>query len=198
MEAKEVKYIRTMLGLTQLEFANRLGVSLKTVTNYEAGGVIPLAKQKKLEELKKETEIEIVSKTNPLNEYSIVPILPISARGGSLNDFVMSITSTDCEKLVSPINGVDFAITVTGDSMAPEYPNGAKILIKKVNEKAFIDWGRVYVLDTCNGTVIKKIMPGSNEDRIKCESLNISYPPFEICFRDMFGMYRVLMLLTEK
>lgn len=139
-----------------------------------------------------------LSATPPVSEINIVPLLPVSAIGGSLNDFIVSVMPEDCEKIVSPIKGVDFAISVTGDSMAPEYPSGSKILIKKIDEKAFIEWGRVYVLDTRNGSVIKKIMPGTNDDRVRCESLNPDYPSFEVCFSDMFGMYRVLMLLTEK
>lgn len=85
----------------------------------------------------------------------MVLLLPVSAQGGSLNDFVVSVKESDCEKVVSPIRGVDFAMTVSGDSMSPEYPNGSRIFIKKINERAFIEWGKVYVLDTCNGTVIK-------------------------------------------
>lgn len=79
-----------------------------------------------------------------------------------------------------------------------EYPSGSKILVKKINEKAFIDWGRVYVLDTCNGAVIKKIMPGSTEDKVKCLSINEEYPSFEVAFDDIFGMYRVLMCMSLK
>jgi phage repressor protein C with HTH and peptisase S24 domain len=62
------------------------------------------------------------------------------------------------------MEGADWAITVSGESMAPEYPSGAQILVKKINEKAFIDWGKVYVLDTCNGTVIKILTPSKKTD----------------------------------
>ena len=51
-----------------------------------------------------------------------VPLLPISAQGGSLNDFVVSVKDSDCEQVISPIKGADFAMTVAGDSMSPEYP----------------------------------------------------------------------------
>lgn len=125
-------------------------------------------------------------------------LLPVSARGGTLVDFAASVNRYECEKVVSPIKGIDFAMTVTGDSMAPEYPNGSRIFIKKINERAFIDWGRVYVLDTCNGAVIKQIMPGSSNECVRCVSLNKEYPDFEVQFNDMYGMYRVLLLLTEK
>ncbi|WP_297627918.1 S24 family peptidase, partial [uncultured Rikenella sp.] len=100
----------------------------------------------------------------------------ISAQGGPLNDFVTSVKREDCEKIASPIRGVDFAMSVSGDSMAPEYPSGCKILVKKIDEKAFIEWGRVYVLDTCNGSVVKKIMPGDRDGQVRCVSINDDYP----------------------
>lgn len=129
-----------------------------------------------------------------------VLLLPVSAQGGSLNDFVMSVKESDCERIISPIKGADFAMSVAGDSMAPEYPSGSQILIKKINERAFIDWGRVYVLDTCNGSVIKKIMPSEDGDagKVRCVSINPDYPPFHVSFEDIYGMYRVLLCMSVK
>ena len=129
-----------------------------------------------------------------------VPLLPVSAQGGSFNDFVESIKETDCERIVSPVKSVDLAITVSGDSMAPEYPSGCKVLIKKINEEAFIEWGKVYVLDTCNGTVIKEVHRGKSEDEIECYSINPDpkFQPFSVKFTDIFGMYRVIMCMSLK
>lgn len=64
-------------------------------------------------------------------EVTLVPLLPVSAQGGRLNDFVVSVRKEDCEKLISPIKDADFAIMISGDSMAPEYPSGSKVLVKK-------------------------------------------------------------------
>ncbi len=127
-----------------------------------------------------------------------VLLLPISAQGGSFNDFVVSVKESDCERIVSPIKGADFAIPVSGDSMAPEYPPGSQVLIKKINERAFIDWGRVYVLDTCNGTVIKKLLPSEKPDTVVCRSINPEYPSFEVSLADVYGVYRVLMCMSLK
>lgn len=135
---------------------------------------------------------------NGQSELYTIPLLPVSAQGGSFNDFVVSIKDSDCEKIISPIKGADYAISVTGDSMAPEYPSGSQVLIKRINEKAFIDWGRVYVLDTCNGTVIKRVYPTDDENVIECRSINPEYPPFQVSFEDMYGMYRVLMCMSMK
>ena len=53
------------------------------------------------------------------------------------------------------------------DSMSPEYPSGSVI---KKNEKAFIEWGKTYVLDTENGAVIKNIRRTDNPEVIECVS----------------------------
>lgn len=131
---------------------------------------------------------------------SFVPLLPVYAYGGSLNDFATSVNEYDCEKVISPIVGVDFSIQVSGDSMAPEYPNGSRIFIKKINERAFIEWGKTYVLDTCNGTVVKRIIPSEREGYIRCVSINPNpvYAPFEVALADVFGMYKVMLCMSIK
>lgn len=133
-------------------------------------------------------------------EVSLIPLLPVAAQGGKLNDFVVSVKDRDCEKVVSPIRNADFAMPVAGDSMAPEYPNGSQVHIKKINEKAFIEWGKVYVLDTCNGTVIKRLVPSDKEDYIRCLSINTDpiYAPFEIFLGDIYGIYKVMLCLSIK
>ena len=129
----------------------------------------------------------------------IVPLMPISAKGGTLDEFSRSILENDCEKVLSPIKGADFAITVCGDSMSPDYPSGCHILIKKIEERAFIDWGKVFVLDTVNGTIIKKLMPVADDpSKIRCISINPEYPPYEISLEYVRGIYRVLMCMALK
>ena len=139
-----------------------------------------------------ETSEEITAK--------LIPLLPIAAQGGSLNDFVVSVKESDCEKVVSPIRGADFAMPISGDSMAPEYPNGSQIFIKRINEKAFIEWGKVYVLDTCNGVVVKVLVPSQNDGYVRCVSINTDpiFAPFEVAWEDIHGVYRVLLCMSVK
>ena len=139
-----------------------------------------------------ETSEEITAK--------LIPLLPIAAQGGSLNDFVVSVKESDCEKVVSPIRGADFAMPISGDSMAPEYPNGSQIFIKRINERAFIEWGKVYVLDTCNGVVVKILVPSQKEGYVRCVSINTDpiFAPFEIAWEDINGVYRVLLCMSVK
>jgi phage repressor protein C with HTH and peptisase S24 domain len=131
-------------------------------------------------------------------EQEMVLVVPTGARGGSIADFSLAVKEYDCERIVTPIKGADYAIQVTGDSMSPEYPSGSMILIKKINEKAFVEWGKTYVLDTINGAVIKTIRRTDNPEVIECVSSNPAYQPFTMETKYINGWYRVLMVLALK
>lgn len=205
--------------LTPYRISKDIKVSQGTLKNYLDGATTPTASiMKQLSDYLEVDEVWLLTGEGPiLKEESAtptvsgpgdgggptpftVPLLPVSAKGGRLDEFTISVKRMDCEKVISPIEGAQFAITISGDSMAPEYPNGSRVLIKKVDEKAFLEWGRDYALDTCNGVVIKRIMPASSEDKVKCISLNEApeYAPFEVYYRDVFGFYRVMLCMSEK
>lgn len=145
------------------------------------------------------TALDNESKEQPKEErLATLPIIPIDAMGGTLEEFYGSIAMYDCERMVSPVKGAEYAMRVSGESMSPEYPNGCQILIKKINEKAFIEWGKVYVLDTENGAVIKKIKKTSKDNVIECVSINEDFQPFTIDTSFIRGWYRVLMVMSFK
>lgn len=136
--------------------------------------------------------------TAPIEQRSkTIPLVPISARAGSLAECFEE--SLECERVITPVRNADLAMHITGDSMAPEYPNGSVVILKRINEKMFIEWGKVYVLDTENGAIVKEIHPAVNEGCVKCVSLNPDprYVPYEVRKEDIRGWYRVLMVLSQ-
>ena len=141
----------------------------------------------------------IYNKVVETNE--LVPLVPISAMAGELTGFNLDgVTQAECERITSPIRGVDFAVPVHGESMYPEYPNGSRVLVKKIDHNAFIEWGKVYVVDTTNGIVLKQVRKSEKDNAIACYSLNDNsiYAPFDIAMKDVLAMYRVLMCLSMK
>lgn len=127
-----------------------------------------------------------------------LPVLPTEAMAGTLGEFADSVSARECERMVSPIKGADFAIKVCGDSMTPEVPNGSLILIKKIFEEEFVEWGKIFCLDTKNGAVIKRVYPTEDKDVVECRSVNPEFPPFRVNVKSIFGWYRVLMVLSMK
>jgi phage repressor protein C with HTH and peptisase S24 domain len=211
---EKINKILSDLGIKAPTFANNIGILYQRIFDIQQGktkkisaevasAIVSHYPQFNIGWLLTDDESEML-KENIVNEISseiiYLPLLPISAQGGSLNDFIVSIKDTDCEKIISPIKGADFAITVSGDSMAPEYPSGSQVLVKRINEKAFIDWGKVYVLDTCNGSVIKILAPSEREGFVKCISINPDpkYAPFDVSLDDIHGIYRVMLCMSMK
>ena len=127
-----------------------------------------------------------------------LPVIPIEAMAGTLGEFADSVHAYECERMISPIKGADYAIKVCGDSMTPEVPNGSQILIKKIWEDQFIEWGKIFCLDTQNGAIVKKIFPTTDPDVVECRSVNPDYPPFKINVKHINGWYRVLMVMALK
>ena len=67
MKALEIKNKRKELGLTQADLAKKLGVSLKTVSNYENGEVIPESKVELLRTILSKEEVIILNE--PATSY---------------------------------------------------------------------------------------------------------------------------------
>lgn len=140
------------------------------------------------------------SATDTLSDYETW-LLPQTAHGGSLTSIPADgVLLQNCEKIISPIKGVDFAISVYGESMAPEYPSGSRVLIKRINPDAYIDWGKAYVLDTCNGVILKEVLKCEREGYVTCHSINPDpkFADFDVLMSDIYGMYRVLMCMSAK
>lgn len=129
-------------------------------------------------------------------------LLPVAAIGGELSGFDCdSVMPRDCERVISPVADVDFAMPVIGDSMEPEYPSGARVMVKRVDPGDFIAWGNVYVLDTTNGPLIKEVQPSDKGDAfVLCRSHNPSgrYKPFDVPLASVRAMYRVVACVSLK
>lgn len=182
---------------SQKDFAELIGATQNTISRAMKGDEAYLTDNL----ISKAEAVATYYVSEPTQEeinQDMVLVIPTGAMGGSLADFAESVSAFDCERIVTPIKGVDYAIQVTGDSMSPDYPSGSMILIKKINEKAFVEWGKVYVLDTINGAVIKKVRKTDQEGVIECVSTNPAYQPFTMETKYINGWYRVLMLLSLK
>ena len=182
---------------TWTDFADIVGVN-RSVLSAAKNGDEKYLTDTLMAKVKSAYELRLAPPTEEEISQEMVLVIPTGARAGTLADFSISTEAYECERMVTPIKGADFAIQVTGDSMSPEYPSGSVILIKKINEKAFIEWGKTYVLDTENGAVIKNIRRTDNPEVIECVSLNPAYQPFSMETKYVNGWYRVLMVLSLK
>lgn len=115
-----------------------------------------------------------------------IPLIPLSAMAGVFTGET-SVMEYECERYVIPdFKGADFLMRVKGDSMQPTYYAGDLVACQRVPlNDIFFQWNKTYVLDTTQGPLIKRIMPGSDNNHVLIVSDNDSYPSFELS-RDQF------------
>lgn len=139
----------------------------------------------------------VAEKRSDVPEGYEVPLLPVAAFAGNLQSWSDGYALSQCEKIVAPVKGVDFAIRLSGDSMEPVLHNGSTLFIKRINEKAFLPWGNMMVVDTENGVLVKAIYPiPEAPNAIEARSVNPKYPPIRIPGESIFGIYRILSTTT--
>ncbi len=112
-----------------------------------------------------------------------LPLLPMSAVAGWNGVDVDGIEINRCDQMVVPYlveAGAEFLIRVTGNSMYPTYANGDILACRKVRESRNIQWGKVYVLDSEEGPMVKRIQPSDDEECIVCHSDNPNFAPFTL------------------
>lgn len=116
-----------------------------------------------------------------------LPRIPYDAEAGSLTSAVDGVTELQCERVpvVAAFPKYDFTIRVTDRSMEPMYLAGDEVACLRINEARFIQWGRVHVLDTTQGVIIKRIY--ENGDSIRCVSYNPEYSDFNVPKEDIFS-----------
>lgn len=121
-----------------------------------------------------------------------IPLLPFSAVAGYMSDNNGADMFGGESVMFSDFadRGADCAIRVDGNSMWPRYSSGDILAIRIIRDPAFFQWGRVYVLSTTQGCVVKRLFPDpSDEDRIICHSENAEqYPDYKITKGDILAV----------
>jgi phage repressor protein C with HTH and peptisase S24 domain len=108
-----------------------------------------------------------------------IPLIPLDAFAGFCNDNSAPVMEFECEKYVIPsFRGADFLIQVKGSSMYPKYSSGDIVACKHLSLDTFFQWNKVYVVDTEQGVLIKRVRRGPDDDHIALVSENERYDPF--------------------
>lgn len=123
------------------------------------------------------------------------PRIPYTAVAGTLTSAVEGVTSDLCEQIprITAFPNYDFTIIIKGNSMEPKYEGGDEVACKRVDSTSFIQWGKVHVMDTAQGIIIKRVY--EDGEKIRCTSYNPEYPDFSICKNEIYSMSLVVGLL---
>ncbi len=195
--------VATLAGGKNTVFAQKLGVSEANIRGY-IKNVVPKADI--LEKIVTSYDInaawlltgagEIQNQAaiiKPSNDGTGIPLIPVEAMAGYFAG-EQTVLLQECDRYVVPaFRNADFLIYVRGDSMQPRYFSGDMVACKKLSlSDIFFQWGKVYVVDTDQGALIKKVMRGTSDDSITLVSENTEYEPFEI---SRHGIYNIALVM---
>ena len=115
-----------------------------------------------------------------------IPLIPANAMAGFFTGEVF-INESDCDRINIPGIKADFAIPVCGDSMTPLYHSGDIAICQFVDiSDMFFQWGKVYVINTNQGVLLKKVRPGKSQNSLKLISENSDYDPIDLPLSNIY------------
>ncbi len=113
-----------------------------------------------------------------------LPLIPSGAVAGLPAGESIGVTFADCERYDVPefaSRGAEFLIRVSGSSMWPKYSNGDILACRRIADILFFQWGKVYVLDTSQGVLVKRVQRSEDPGSVTLVSENSErYAPFDI------------------
>ena len=137
---------------------------------------------------------ERVAAARPSNDG--IPLIPLDAVAGFSTDNSAQVMEYECERYVVPsFRGAEFLIQVKGRSMYPKYSSGDMVACKKLPLDTFFQWNKVYVVDTEQGVLIKRVKQGEDDDHIILVSENERYNPFPLHKRDIHALAIVIEVI---
>lgn len=122
-----------------------------------------------------------------------IPLLPVDAMAGAFTG-EQQVLEYECERYVVPaFKGADFLIPVKGVSMHPRFSSGDIVACKRLSmDNVFFQWNKVYVIDTDQGPLIKRLKPGTDKEHVLVVSDNTAYDPFELAISNIYHLALVI------
>jgi repressor LexA len=130
----------------------------------------------------------------PYYKKSQLPLIPINAAAGFSSGDDKAILHSDVDFYSVPEfnKKADYLIRVSGSSMYPKYNSGDIVACKKLPLDTFFQWNKVYILDTIQGPLMKRVKKAQDKDYITLVSDNEKYDPFDILRTEIHSLALVI------
>ncbi len=213
---QNLKYLRKLRGLTQEEFAQKLGIKRSLLGAYEEERAEP--RMEVLEtvcDMFKLTMDDLLrkdlsdNKSNYLSRRramklatgrSEIPFVPVKAAAGYLAGYADPEFVDELNTFTLPmLSGGNYrAFEIIGDSMLPT-PSGSVIVGEKIDNLEDVKNGNAYiVISRHEGIVYKRIQKnGRSKSKITLVSDNPVYHPYTVNADDVLEMWQAQMVISK-
>lgn len=150
-----------------------------------------------------DAEKSLLAKEDAPAYEKTLPLIPYDAFAGLPAVDNIGIAFKDCEQYYIPdfiSRGADFLIRVSGDSMVPQYLNGDLLACTLIKDVLFFQWGKIYVIDTSQGVLVKRIMRIEEDDEhvLLVSENKDKYEPFKFPTSDIRSLAIVVGLIRAE
>jgi transcriptional regulator with XRE-family HTH domain len=216
MANQNMKYLRKLRGLTQDEFAQKIGIKRSLVGAYEEERAEPnyevletvsdLFKVSIDDLLRKdlsETKGSYLAKRRQLKmlaESNVIHFVPVKAAAGYLNGYADPEFLDELNTFTLPMltSGTYRAFEIVGDSMLPT-PSGSVIVGEKVESLEDVKNNNAYiVLSRTEGVVFKRVLKSNrSKNKITLVSDNPAYQPYQVNAEDVLEFWSAQMVISK-
>lgn len=198
IKEKILSFIEKM-GITKQSFCDKTGISYANlkgkglyseIGGQQIGKILSMYPEISSEwlltgsgEMLKSSDAPVAKHIVPSDNCVGIPLIPIDVVAGWNGIDSPGVVIADLDHYIIPefiAAGAEYLIRVSGSSMYPKYSNGDILACRKVREITFFQWGKIYVIDSVQGAMVKRIFESKDTDHIVCHSDNDKYPPFEL------------------
>lgn len=129
-------------------------------------------------------------------DKSMRPHIPVSVAAGFMDGASDAIMTAELFMQCDKLPAYDFTIDVKGNSMEPEIKAGDVLACKRIIDRLNIPTGKICVIDTKNGPLVK-IITGVENGQVKLHSLNSDYRDLEIEPAEVLGIAKVVGIIRK-
>lgn len=213
---KNLRYLRKLRGLTQEEFAIKMGIKRSLLGAYEeeraeprlevleiAGDIFKLSMDELLLKDLSESKGNYLAKRRALKMSSgtnEIQLVPVKAAAGYLAGYAdpgfIDELNTFTLPMLAP--GTYRAFEIIGDSMLPT-PSGSVIVGERVEDLEEVKANNTYiVISRKEGIVYKRVIKNAKaKNSLTMVSDNPSYQPYQMDAEDVLEMWKASLVISK-
>jgi len=216
LAGQNLKYLRKLRGMTQEEFAARLGIKRSLLGAYEEERAEPrievleiISDQFKitLDDLLRtdlsEQKGSYLAKRRAQKmsaEKNEIQFVPVKAAAGYLNGYADPEFIDELNTFTLPMlaPGNYRAFEIVGDSMMPT-PSGSVIVGEKIEDLEQVKTNHTYiVVSRTEGVVYKRVVKNNrSRNKLTLVSDNPAYQPYQVNSDDVLELWQAQMILSK-
>lgn len=120
-----------------------------------------------------------------------IPLIQPPMDVGAISYFEQMPKSGNELYRVPGMESCDFLMKISGQYLPENYLSGDVVGCKIAIGEKIIQWGKVYLLETSQGNMVKRILPGANKDSVSVVS-DDRFPGFDLPRKEIYRLALVI------